>query len=216
MAKYVDTVQPMKRGEYYHVYNRGNNKETIFKESINYDYFLSLWSKYIDPIAETLCYNLLPNHFHFFIRLYTDEEIEARIAKIQNPSPKQLKAFKRLLKKSEIHFSDLFNAYAKAINKKYCRSGSLFQKKFRRKVIDNQFYFTILVAYILTNAVKHELCDSAKDYPWSSYQNLALSDEQNTVIQRFGSREEFLRYIDMYQRHLQMVKITAEFDPADS
>ena len=61
--------QKLEVGVCYHIYNRGNNKENIFKEPQNYLYFLTLWKKYIQPIADTFCYNLLPNHFHFFIRV---------------------------------------------------------------------------------------------------------------------------------------------------
>ena len=62
-------IQLLYPGGYFHVYNRGNNKETIFKTEENYYYFLSLWKKYIEPVAQTFCYSLLPNHFHFFIRI---------------------------------------------------------------------------------------------------------------------------------------------------
>lgn len=43
-------LQPDK---YYHVYNRGNNRENIFLEERNYSYFLRLYAKYIEPVAET-------------------------------------------------------------------------------------------------------------------------------------------------------------------
>jgi REP element-mobilizing transposase RayT len=215
MTKYVDTVQLMERGGYYHIYNRGNNRETIFKETINYPYFLKLWAKYIDPIAETLCYNLLPNHFHFFIRLYAEDEIKQKIASVNNPSRKQLKKLERLLFNPEQHFSDCFNAYAKAINKKYGRIGSLFQKKFKRKRVDDQLYFSILVAYILTNAVKHDLCECVREYTWSSYHNLVEANINNMVLSRFGSREEFIKYIDMYQSHLKIIKMSSDLIQLD-
>ena len=65
-----NNLQKLTPGGYFHIYNRGNNKETIFKTHENYIYFLTLWKKYIEPIAETFCYNLLPNHFHFFIKIF--------------------------------------------------------------------------------------------------------------------------------------------------
>ena len=45
----IDYFEP---GVVYHVFNRGNNKEDIFKEEKNYMYFLSLLQKYVMPVAE--------------------------------------------------------------------------------------------------------------------------------------------------------------------
>jgi hypothetical protein len=64
-----DPFPKLTPGDYFHIYNRGNNKEVIFKTHENYLYFLNLWKKYIQPVAETICYNLLHNHFHFFVRI---------------------------------------------------------------------------------------------------------------------------------------------------
>ena len=55
--------------QYYHLYNRGNNKEALFKEGRNYYYFLDLYKKYIYPMADLYAYCLLPTHFHFIIRI---------------------------------------------------------------------------------------------------------------------------------------------------
>ncbi|WP_336517959.1 hypothetical protein [Pollutibacter soli] len=209
---YEESLMSMERGKYYHVYNRGNNRETIFKESLNYQYFLELWAKYIDPIAETICYNLLPNHFHFFIRLFTKEELEEKISKIENPTQQQLKKFRRVFLDPEQHFSNLFNAYAKALNKRHLRVGSLFQKRFKRKEIDSTIYFTVLVAYILTNAVKHGISDNLDEYPWSSYQDLVQATDKNPVIKRFGDKAEFLKYLDIYRQHLNFIRLTSEMN----
>ncbi|MDC7999587.1 hypothetical protein POV26_00900 [Aequorivita todarodis] len=86
--------EPLKSEQYYHIFNRGNNREDIFLEEKNY-YFLNLMKKYVVPIADVLAYCLLKNHFHLFIRTkQVDDE--------------------HLISKK---FSDFFNAYAKAINK---------------------------------------------------------------------------------------------------
>jgi len=60
---------PLQYGLYYHIYNRGNNRENIFLEERNYRYFLQLYLKYIEPIAWTFAYCLLRNHFHFLVRI---------------------------------------------------------------------------------------------------------------------------------------------------
>ncbi|WP_225318013.1 hypothetical protein [Flavobacterium luteum] len=53
-------------GNYYHIYNRGNNGIDVFLETENYYHFLRLYAKYIEPIADTYAWCLLKNHFHMF------------------------------------------------------------------------------------------------------------------------------------------------------
>src|SRR5690606_12780829 len=115
-----NTIQKLHPGGYYHIYNRGNNRETIFKEPANYAYFLTLWKKYIEPIAHSFSYNLLPDRFHSFIRV---KEASHALETCETLPPG---------KSIAQHFANLFNAYAKAINKRYNRTGSLFQERFRR------------------------------------------------------------------------------------
>ncbi|MEO6670362.1 MAG: hypothetical protein ABIN36_12850 [Ferruginibacter sp.] len=195
-----DTFQKLEPGKYYHIYNRGNNKETIFKEPQNYDYFLSRWIKYIEPIAKTLCYNLLPDHFHFFIR------VEKINNDLQNDSASQA-------------FSNLFNAYAKAINKKYHRTGSLFQERFRRKEITSDVYFTKIVGYILTNSIKHGYSEDVSAYPYSAYNSL-LSDKptrflRDEVFSWFNGKESFVNYIESYQQDIIDLKFILENEDDD-
>ncbi len=67
---------PLEYNCYYHIFNRGNNRENIFKEERNYRYFLKLYAKYIEPVADTFAYCLLPNHFHLLVRTKTVEELQ--------------------------------------------------------------------------------------------------------------------------------------------
>ena len=41
---------PLQTGNFYHVYNRGNNRQTIFFERENYIYFLRLVNSHLAPI----------------------------------------------------------------------------------------------------------------------------------------------------------------------
>jgi putative transposase len=66
--------EKLESGYYYHIYNQGNNRENIFFKEKNYDYFLHLFKKYIVPITETYAYCLLPNHFHFLLRIKIENE----------------------------------------------------------------------------------------------------------------------------------------------
>src|SRR5436190_23829542 len=65
---------PLIPGMYYHIYNRGNNHENLFLEQRNYPYFLSLYAKHIEPVADSHAYCLLRNHFHFLVRIKTEQE----------------------------------------------------------------------------------------------------------------------------------------------
>ena len=59
--------EPLAPGEYYHIYNRGNNRENLFRQERNYDYFMRLYAQYIAPVALTFAFSLLPNHFHLLV-----------------------------------------------------------------------------------------------------------------------------------------------------
>jgi REP element-mobilizing transposase RayT len=67
--------KPFEHGCFYHVYNRGNNKEDIFKELKNYTYFFGLIKKYLLPTADIYTYCLMKNHFHLLVKIKDLEEI---------------------------------------------------------------------------------------------------------------------------------------------
>ncbi len=150
---------------FYHIYNRGIDGCQIFKETTNYEHFLSLYDKYISPIAETYAWVLMGNHFHLLVR------IKSNPGNIPNPEGfKNLRGLKMTVEKRITQqFSNLFNAYTKAFNKKYERTGSLFEHTFRRKQIDNNEYLRQVILYIHNNPVHHGFCEHPVEYPWSSY-----------------------------------------------
>jgi len=164
-------------GNYYHIYNRGNNRENIFIEKRNYRYFLNLYAKYIEPVTNTYAYCLLPNHFHFLVRIKAISEQE---------EDKNAISFK-----ASQQFSNLFNAYTKAINRSYQRTGSLFQRPFARIQITSQKYFNRLVIYIHQNPQKHSLVEDFRNWPYSSYHALLSRKptrlQRNDVLTWFGS-----------------------------
>ena len=80
----MENKEPINFGNYYHIYNRGNNKADIFFENENYYYFLRLYAKYIEPIAQTFAWCLLKNHFHFLIRIKEKEEIKRNFSSQYN------------------------------------------------------------------------------------------------------------------------------------
>ena len=62
-------------GNYYHIYNRGNNGIDIFFERDNYDYFLKLYHQYIHPIAEKYAWCLMKNHFHILVYIRAEKDV---------------------------------------------------------------------------------------------------------------------------------------------
>lgn len=76
--------------------------------------------------------------------------------------------------KPSTQLSHLFNSYAQYYNKKYQRRGVLFEKGFRRKLVDDPEYFRNLTDYIHDNPVKHGFVKNPGDYLWSSYSNARL------------------------------------------
>jgi putative transposase len=175
-------------GNYYHVYNRGINSCDLFKEAGNYEYFLNLYDKYISPIADTFAWVLMPNHFHFLVKLKEEKEI---------CSSSNLTGFKNLsgLKPPSQQFSNFFNAYTKAFNKRYSRHGSLFERPFKRKLIKNEKYLKQVLLYIHNNPVHHGFCEHSLDYSWSSYLSCITSKptkiKRDTIIGWFDDLANF-------------------------
>src|SRR3974377_2385016 len=151
---------PLDPGKYYHIFNRGNNGANIFIEERNYTYFMNLYAKYIVPVADTFAYCLLRNHFHVGVRIKED-------LSLMHPGQQ---------------FSNFFNAYSKAMNRAYGRTGSLFENRYRRREITTDHYFQRVIHYIHWNPQKHGFITDYRDYPYSSYQ-LFLIDKP-TFIRR--------------------------------
>ena len=96
------------------------------------------------------------------------------------------------------YFSNLFNAYTKAYNKKYKRTGSLFEKNFHRKSIHNIEYLRNVIVYIHRNPVHHRFCNDPSDYPWSSYKTCFTLQptklKRDAVIGWFNDLGNFTHY----------------------
>ncbi len=184
----MSSYTSLQYGHYYHIFNRGNNRENLFLEKRNYDYFYRLYDKYIDPIARTLAFCLLCNHFHFFVQIKPFDEIE-KIVWIPEM---------QIDKYPSLQFGHLFNAYTKAINKAYQRTGSLFEKPFRRLEVVSDAHFINLVAYIHRNPQKHGIVDDFRAWPYSSYQEFQSKKpgrvQRDQVLNWFNDLDQFAAY----------------------
>jgi len=164
-------------GYFYHIYNRGVDKRGIFLEERDYERFMeylyffnddkpieykSLFggrgSEERDKLVDVLCFQLMPNHFHLLL------------------SPAKEKGIIKFMRK-------LMTGYAMYFNKKYERTGVLFESRYKSKLIETDAYFCHLTRYIHINCLelifphwKEKGVDDWKkglkflsDYKWSSF-----------------------------------------------
>ena len=175
----------LQTGKYYHIYNRGNNRENVFFEDRNYTHFMNLYARYIEPVVDTFAYCLLRNHFHFLVRIKDLQGLQ---------DLEGLTANRKVLQQ----FSNFFNSYSKAINKAYQRTGALFEHGFSRIEVTSDRYFVALVRYIHFNPQKHNFVKDFREYSYSSYH--ALYSAQPTLLKReevlswFNGREGFQKF----------------------
>ncbi|MCF6184783.1 MAG: hypothetical protein L3J56_09215 [Bacteroidales bacterium] len=193
MKNYVSPLEPDK---YYHIYNHAAGKDLLFTKNDNYNFFLQQFSKYINPVADTFAYCLMPNHFHFLIRIKEDKDLTG----FQNLSG--LKAERRnqasLTNFISNQFSKLFNSYAKAYNKQQKRRGTLFERPFKRIHIESNKYIRNLIHYIHYNPEHHGFIDDFKEWKYSSFKSLLSEKVTNLkrkeVIELFDDKDNFLYF----------------------
>ena len=187
----MTSPSPLQYSTYYHIYNRGNNRQNVFFEERNYRYFLQLYAKYIEPVADTYAYCLLPNHFHLLVRTKSVDEQEATWEKTLRVSETLRVSGPFKPKRPSQQFGSLFNAYAKAINRVSDHTGSLFENPFGRIEVDSDTYFVRLVTYIHQNPEKHGLVNDFHTCPHSS---ILYSSVQETDSSATRYRIELVRW----------------------
>lgn len=130
----------------YHIYNRGINKDLIFKNEQDYKVFLTYLKEYLTPNENSekfkvrnlqnyfgeiqlLAFCLMPNHIHLLIK---------------QGDKNSIKKFTK----------SLFTRYSMYFNKKYKREGPLFQGKYKATNIINRDYLLDVSRYIHRNPIK--------------------------------------------------------------
>jgi len=132
-------------GNYYHVYNRGINRELIFRSDENYVFLLRRFKEFAALYEiSTIANCLMPNHFHFLLK------------QNENGSISQL-------------MQAVFNSYTKAFNKAYQRSGTLFEGRFKAIHIQRDSYLLHLCRYIHRNPMEAGLAAHPAQWPYSNY-----------------------------------------------
>ncbi|MEO6253342.1 MAG: hypothetical protein ABIO79_08560 [Ferruginibacter sp.] len=198
----MDYYPPLLADNIYHITGHAVGREKLFLSDDNYRFFLKRYNKYIIPIADTFTYSLLPNHFHFLLQIKSYGELGKYYKKIK-PHGKKDENWQPDFVMQQ--FSNMFNSYAKAFNKKNNRRGALFMDYMRRLEVTTDGQYTATVFYIHKNIVHHGYCKDILSWPWSSYHaivsNANTKVERQKVLEWFGSREKFIEY------HLQPISL---------
>ena len=199
---------PLLPNEAYHICNHANGFENLFVREENYDFFLRKYTRYANPVVQTYAYCLLPNHFHFLVRVRGEEELlafwkqellkkkERKLLALSNlDAITNLRDFQNLggLQNEELkidysglvshQFAKLFLSYSKAFNKQQNRRGSLFIPNFKRSLVGSDAYFYTVLRYIHQNPVRHGLRKELLDWPHSSIHAYYWAD-RNTKLER--------------------------------
>lgn len=148
----------------YHVMVRGINRQDIFEDEEDYLQMVSILRALSDrhdeqglrlpPLSIFYAYCLMSNHLHLLLR-----EQEEKVSDV--------------VKRIGV-------TYAHYFNKKYERSGHLFQDRFRSEPVDSLEYFVTLLRYIHQNPLKAGIVNNILDYPWSSWKEYAFDSNSNT------------------------------------
>jgi len=180
-------------GNYYHIFNKGINGTNLFQSDKDYLHFLTLYKYYITEVADTYAYCLLKNHFHLLVKIKEKDKIKHipdRTDKRYNPSRQ---------------FAHLFNAYAQTFNHQNKRTGTLFDRSFKRKHIDSKEYFVNLIVYIHNNPVHHGFIEEITNYKWSSYYAY-VTDKQTNI-----KKEEVLNMLEDIDNFKYLHKIKQDY-----
>lgn len=173
-------LQPNK---YYHIYNR----ERLFYSSRNYEFFLAKFKYHCFHVFDTYGYCLMNNHFHFLVSVRSVAE-QKRLFSDAN-----LKS--NLLRSPSRHLGNFFNSYTQSINKERNRTGTLFQRPFKRKEIDSDKYFRKLLVYIHQNPTHHKFEREFSAYPFSSFKYYVNKEDtflnRDKTLDLFGGIENF-------------------------
>ena len=176
--------------EYYHLYNRSNNRAEIFYERENYLFFLGRLRKFVIPTVEIVAYCLMPNHYHLLMQVSDTETSE--VLETSEVSKKVSKAMK------------LFSiSYTKAMNNRYDRVGSLFQGAFQAKHVGTDRYLIHLSRYIHINPVPANLVKRPEDWEFSSYREYigireGTLPKPEIILSLFSSRQAYREFVESY------------------
>ncbi len=191
------------KGNIYHVYNQGNNKQLIFFSRRNYEYFLRKIRLYIIPYADILAWCLMPNHFHLMLFVRNTHRVTS-----SHPVSKE-----QSLNDS---IAIMLRSYTRGINQEQNRSGSLFREEtkaicltiqdkitsawFSNNGITQVFveqpekeYPQVCFNYIHNNPVNHGFVYNPEEWAFSSYREYK-SKSGKILVNKFRAKELGLKF----------------------
>ena len=142
----------------HHVVQRGHNRQAVFVEPADYEYYLANlieWKAHYN--VDVYAYCLMTNHVHLVLAPRDDGS--AISALMRRVSARQ----------------------ARYVNRQENRSGTLWGGRFKSSIVDSDNYLLACMRYVDLNPVRAGICEHPADYPWSSYaQKVGLLDESET------------------------------------
>lgn len=128
----------------YHVILRGVNGKRIFKDKEDYEKIIQVIERY-KKISEyeVYAYCLMSNHIHLLMKEGKEE--------------------------LGIVFRRIGASYVYWYNKKYSRTGHLFQDRYKSEPVEDDEYFLTVLRYIHQNPIKAGIEKAIGEYPWTSY-----------------------------------------------
>jgi putative transposase len=146
--------QQQAQGAYYHIMNRGHNREVVFRAEDDYAHFLDLLDRYRERFALRLYhYCLLSNHFHLLVDIQNARALSPCMA-------------------------GLLRSYVHYFNRRYGFVGHLWQGRFKSPAVEIETYFLSCARYIERNPLVAGLVTQPWEYRWSSCSAYALGVPQ--------------------------------------
>ena len=194
----MDHTRALVPGQLYHVYGRGNNRESIFYGSQDYRLFHCLMWEHVDPLAEIHAYAYLPNHFHLIVRIRDADDLSESIRDhVSQP------------------FSNWLNAYVRRTNRGRGRVGALFQRPFGRVPVRDEAHLRVLGVYVHINPQRHGIATAFREWPYTSYAELLGNAptrlHREALLAWYGGRlgfEAALRHWDAAQAQIALLETT--------
>ncbi len=184
---------PIAEGEYYHVYNRGNNKRDIFLKEEDWARFLFLILFFQSPApvynVSKFVSNFIKHRVFNISRKNLDKLIAARFVELNNFAlmPNHFHLTVRNLTSDGLskYMQRVLNAYTKYFNAKYGVSGHLFQGPFQIVAVKDDRQLLHLSAYIHKNPRELKDWRNKEDaYSWSSYQDYIGTNRWGNLLAR--------------------------------
>ena len=168
----------------YHVVQRGNNREACFLNTENYQFYLELWDALSQRYGVAVhAYCLMTNHIHFLV------------------TPEHAESVSNTMKV-------VGSRYAQYINKRYRRTGTLWEGRHRASLVQSERYLLTCYRYIELNPVRAGIVKRPGEYRWSSYRLNAWGDpgwlSQHPEYRRLGATSDAQRraYRDLFKQRL--------------